>query len=61
MFDNGIKTDERFEVRIRLDDPHEVHHWAKVFGVTSLDISIAIRAVGPKPEDVALALGKPWH
>jgi hypothetical protein len=61
MQDTQTKVPELRKARIKVNDPYEVHHWAKVFGVTDFDVAIAVRAAGPKPQDVALALGKPWH
>jgi hypothetical protein len=46
---------------VRLNDPYDVQHWAKIFGVTNLDIAIAVRNAGPKAADVAYILGKPWR
>ncbi|MBP0446367.1 DUF3606 domain-containing protein [Roseomonas sp. SSH11] len=46
--------------RINLDDPYEVRNWSKLFGVSDLDVAIAVRNAGPKPADVAFVLGRPW-
>lgn len=46
---------------INLQDQYSVRHWAKVFSVSELDLAIAVQRAGPRPEDVAMFLGKPWR
>ncbi|MBP0495343.1 DUF3606 domain-containing protein [Pararoseomonas indoligenes] len=44
---------------IDLGDPYCVQHWARSFGITELDLAIAVHRAGPLARDVALVLCQP--
>ena len=44
------------ETMIDLHDPGSMKHWTKVFGITELDLTIAVHNVGPQPKDLVQLL-----
>ncbi|WP_426954155.1 DUF3606 domain-containing protein [Muricoccus radiodurans] len=42
--------------RIDLRDPYSVRHWSRAFGLSELDLAIAVQTAGPRPGAVAFLL-----
>ena len=40
--------------QVDLLDPYDVRHWTEVFGITELDLVIAVQNAGPMVKDVVL-------
>ena len=49
------------DATINLHDPSSMKHWAKVFGITELDLTIAVHNVGPRPQDLVQLLRMFWR
>lgn len=49
------------ETMVILYDSTSVQNWAKVFGVSEIDVAIAVQRAGVHADDVAMFLGKPWR
>lgn len=52
------KTREQHDVRINVNQDHELHYWSKRFGVTHDELRAAVKAVGVGAWDVAKRFGK---
>ena len=44
--------------RIDVDEPYELAHWSRKFGVSIQRLTEAVQKVGTNVEDVAMELGK---
>lgn len=56
MSDNRKKRGKHDRIRVNVNQPHEVRHWRKAFGVTSATLRAAVFMVGPMVKDVRAAL-----
>ncbi len=55
-FNHRVPDDTRV---IALDQPWQVHHWCRKFGVGEADLRLAMRDVGDLAEDVQRHLSRP--
>jgi hypothetical protein len=58
MSDNLNKTGKGDDIRININQPHEVVYWTKTLGVSEQRLREAVGAVGPMVKDVKKYLGK---
>ncbi|WP_043836327.1 DUF3606 domain-containing protein [Muricoccus aerilatus] len=57
----NTKPSSKGGLKIDLQNPESVSYWAQVFGLDELDLMMAVRTAGRRPQDVALLLRKPWR
>jgi hypothetical protein len=58
MSDDKSKTGKQDDIRINVNQVHEVTYWTKTFEVTEAKLREAVAAVGPMVKDVRKYLGK---
>jgi hypothetical protein len=58
MPDDPKKTGKADDIRINVNQDHEVRYWSEKFGVTAAELKKAVAAVGPMVADVKKFLGK---
>jgi hypothetical protein len=58
MPDDKSKTGKQDDIRINVNQVHEVTYWTKTFEVTEEKLREAVAAVGPMVKDVRKYLGK---
>jgi hypothetical protein len=52
------KFAKSWEVRINLDERHEILHWSRRLGCSERQLRDAVQAVGPNAADVRRYLGR---
>lgn len=58
MSDNLNKTGKGDDIRINVNQQHELNYWTKELGVTEERLREAVKAVGPMVADVRKYLSK---
>jgi hypothetical protein len=58
MPDNLQNTGKADDIRININQAHEVQYWTKKWNVTEKQLTDAVNKVGPMVKDVAKELGK---
>lgn len=58
MPDDKSKTGKQDDIRINVNQVHEVTYWTKTLEVTEAKLREAVDAVGPMVKDVKKYLGK---
>lgn len=58
MPDDKSKTGKQDDIRINVNQEHEVTYWTKTFEITEAKLREAVGAVGPMVKDVKKHLGK---
>lgn len=58
MPDDKNKTGKQDDIRINVNQAHEVAYWTKELGVSAEKLREAVAAVGPMVKDVKKHLGK---
>jgi hypothetical protein len=58
MPDDKSKTGKQDDIRINVNQDHEVTYWTKELGVSAEKLKAAVAAVGPMVKDVKKYLGK---
>lgn len=56
--DDLTKTGKQDDIRINVNQAHEVTYWTKKFGVSEAKLKAAVKAVGPMAKNVKKYLGK---
>jgi hypothetical protein len=59
MSDDKSKPGGQDRSRINLNEPYEVRDWAKKFGVTTDQLTAAVKKVGSKASDVEAHIKPP--
>lgn len=57
MADDPKQTGRPDDVRINVEQEHEIQYWADEFGVSREEVRAAVRAAGPMVKDVRARLG----
>jgi hypothetical protein len=52
MSDNLKKTGKQDDIRINVNQDHEIQYWTKKFGITSGTLKAAVKAAGVMVENV---------
>jgi hypothetical protein len=58
MADDLKNTGKADDIRINVNQAHEVQYWTKKFGCTEIELRAAVRAVGVMVKDVQAHLKK---
>jgi uncharacterized protein DUF3606 len=58
MADDLSKTGKADDVRIDVDQDHEVSYWARELGVSPNELRQAVQSAGPKVKDVRQHLNR---
>lgn len=58
MSDDLKNTGKQDDIRINVNQDHEVSYWTKELGVSEAKLREAVKAVGPLVKDVKKYLGK---
>lgn len=58
MADDPKKTGKQDDIRININQVHEVAYWTKKWGISEAKLKEAVAAVGPMVKDVQKYLGK---
>ena len=58
MADDKTKTGQQDDIRINVNQDHELRDWSKKFGVTHDELKAAVKAVGVMAKDVEAHLKK---
>lgn len=58
MADDLKNTGKQDDIRINVNQDHELTYWSKILGVSAEQLKAAVKAVGPMVKDVKKYLGK---